>query len=177
MTRVKAKVWSKCLGDLHIPHHKEPRNRYSNSNNRQDITVIDVQFCALIYTALAHPWSSEVFPRSAHIDGTTALRQEERKKKIKYSSETRVGGASVKTISLIMEHFGRWGSDDLKYLQHLSKLSVDELGKPNPSEFLDHWRERFSIQLLKCNSNTIKKISSLPNEDDSFSKVDQLFAR
>ena len=125
--------------------------------------------------ALAHPRSSDVFPRSADTDGAGALTQEE-SKKIKYSSETKVGGTSVKMIHLVMEHFSRWDSDGLKYLQHLSKSSVDELGKPNPSEFLDHWRKIFSVQLQKCNSNTIiKKVSSLSNEDESLSKVDPGF--
>ena len=34
-------TWAKCLDELNIPHQVEPRNRYTDSENRPDITTYD----------------------------------------------------------------------------------------------------------------------------------------
>ena len=38
------------------------------------------------------------------------------------------------------------------YLNQLSRLSRDEDGRPNPSDFKTHWRCRLSVQLQRCNA-------------------------
>ena len=35
-------TWAKCLDELNIPHQVEPRNRYTDSDNRPDITTYDL---------------------------------------------------------------------------------------------------------------------------------------
>ena len=63
-------------------HRKEPRHRYSNSNDRPDIVAFDPdKGCNVdLDIALAHPWSSDIFPRSSESDGAAAEKREERKK-------------------------------------------------------------------------------------------------
>ena len=91
--------------------------------------------------ALAHPWSQDVLPSSANTDGAAARRREEIKHK-KYSHETLPGGYSPSLIHLVMEQ-GQEASD---YLNQLSRLSRDEDGRPNPSDFKTHWRCQLSVQ-------------------------------
>ena len=38
-------VWSECLSDVHIPHQKEPRHQYTNSDNCSDIMMFDSEIC------------------------------------------------------------------------------------------------------------------------------------
>ena len=56
--------------------------------------------------SLAHPWSSDIFPRSSESDGAAAEGREERKK-AKYAKENLPGGSTVRFIPLVIEHFGR----------------------------------------------------------------------
>ena len=77
-------VWSDCLSELKLHHKKEPRDRYSTSDSRPDIIVFDTGAGSNVEldVALAHPWSSDIFPTSAttDTDGAAASRREERKK-------------------------------------------------------------------------------------------------
>ena len=115
---------------------------------------------------LAHPWSSDIFPRSSESDGAAAERTEERKK-AKYAKENLPSGSTVSFIPLVIEHFGRWGEMGKNFLERLAKMSRDELGRPNAAEFLDIWRKRFSTQLQKSNAKVImRKISALTNDID-----------
>ena len=66
----------------------------------------------------------------------------------------------VKVTPLVMEHFGRWGEEEKKFLQKISKHSLDKIGRPNAPEFIDYWRKRFSVQLQKCNAKVLLKKSS-----------------
>ena len=59
-------TWSDCLRSIDIHHKKEPRQRYRDSDDRPDI-------------AMAHPWSSDVFPQSGMKEGVAAKRREETK--------------------------------------------------------------------------------------------------
>ena len=102
--------------------------------------------------ALAHPWSSDTFPKSAEIDGTAAKRQEERKN-CRYKKERLPGGTSVSLISLGLEYYRRWCEEAWKFFQKLAEQSSDEFSQPNPPEFLDFWRKRFAIQLQRCNAS------------------------
>ena len=114
--------------------------------------------------ALAHPWSSDIFPTSATTDGAAASRREERKK-ARYDRERYPGGLSVKVTPLVLEHFGRWGKQGEEYLDQLSKRSTDDFGRPNRAEFKDNWRKRFAIQLQKCNAGVfLRKTSALSGQ-------------
>ena len=58
--------------------------------------------------SLAHPWSSDMFPTSAGVDGAAADRRADRKR-AKYNKQQLLGGSIVSTIPLVMESFGAWG--------------------------------------------------------------------
>ena len=115
-------VWSECLASLQIHHRKEPTGRYSTSETCPDISVFDTGAGSNVELgiALAHPWSSDIFPLSATIDGAVASRREDRKK-ARYGKETYPGGMSVQVIPLVLEHYGRWGKNAESYLNTLSK--------------------------------------------------------
>ena len=51
--------WSECMSDLHIPHEKEPRNLYVNTEDCPDITFFDAESGQNLDVdiLLAHPWS------------------------------------------------------------------------------------------------------------------------
>ena len=159
-------VWSDCLSELKLHHKKEPRDRYSTSDSRPDIIVFDTGAGSNVEldVALAHPWSSDIFPTSATTDGAAASRREERKK-AGYDRETYPGGLSVKVTPLVLEHFGRWGKQGEEYLDQLSKRPTDDFGRPNRAEFKDNWRKRFAIQLQKCNAGVfLRKTSALSGQ-------------
>ena len=158
-----ANVWADCLSELHIPHRREPRHRYSNSDNRPDIIALDTSSGMSIDLdiSLAHPWSSEVFPSSSKVDGL-ASKQREEKKKIKYQDERLPTGNQIIFKPLVIEHFGRWGDEGDQYLRSLGSQSFDKNGWRNSAQFMDHWRKRFSIQLQLCNATVIQRqMSSL----------------
>ena len=158
-----AGVWSDCLRSLSIHHRRELRNRYIDSECRPDIVMFDVDVGSNIDLdiSLAHPWSSEIYPSSAEKIGAAASLREARKK-AKYDHLKLPGGSTSNVIPLVLEHFGTWGEQGVKFLKKLSNQSSDEAGRPNAPEFLDFWRKRFSIQLQKCNAQVIsKKLSGL----------------
>ena len=158
-----ANVWADCLSELHIPHRREPRHRYSNSDNRPDIIALDTSSGMSIDLdiSLAHPWSSEVFPSSSKVDGL-ALKRREEKKKIKYQDERLPTGNQIIFKPLVIEHFCRWGDEGDQYLRSLGSQSFDKNGRHNSAQFMYHWRKRFSIQLQQCNARVIQcKMSSL----------------
>ena len=102
-----ASTWSDCLRELNVHHRREPRHRYSNSNDRPDIVAFDpspTRVATLTWIALAHPWSSDIFPRS-----WCCCRRREERKKAKYAKENLPGGSTVSFIPLAIEHFGQWG--------------------------------------------------------------------
>ena len=86
-----SEVWMDCLRELHLPCRREPRHQYSNSEDRPDIVSLDPSSGLGIdlNISLAHPWSGEVFPSSAKIDGAAAKRREEKKIEIQGSEVSR----------------------------------------------------------------------------------------
>ena len=154
-------IWSECFRKLHIHHRREPRNRYTTTDNRPDIVFFDSDTGYIIDLdiSLAHPWSSNIFPTSAGVDGAAADGREDRKR-AKYNKQQLPGGSIVSAIPLVMEHFGTWGFDAWKFLKKIAKKSSDEVGRLNSAEFIDFWRKRFSVQLQKCNAIVISKKSS-----------------
>ena len=109
--------------------------------------------------SLAHPWSSDIIPTSAGVDGAAADRRADRKR-AKYNKQQLQGGSIVSAIPLVMEHFGAWGFDAWKFLKKIAKKSSDEVGRLTAAEFIDFWSKRFSVQLQRCNANVISKKSS-----------------
>ena len=75
-------VWSECLSHLHIMYKKEPKHRYSDSDDRPDIFAVDPETSNDIEldVSMAHPWVLDVVNKAAVEDGTAALPQEELKK-------------------------------------------------------------------------------------------------
>ena len=54
------------------------------------------------------------------------------------------------------------GEHAIKFLCHLSELSVDEYGSKNSTEFKSLWREAFSVVLQRCNAlGAVKKTVDL----------------
>ncbi|XP_062508840.1 uncharacterized protein LOC134185080 [Corticium candelabrum] len=171
--------WDDCLRQLKIHHKREPRDRYSNSNNRPDIVVFDVGTGANteLDVALSHPWASDILCQAALRDGAAATRREDRKFS-KYSQIKLPGMASMKFVPLVMEHFGRWGDEATKYLQELSQRSTDDAGNHNSKAFMCYWRKRFSTTLQKCNAKTIcKKILTLTSNDNRNIDIDDFLTQ
>ena len=75
-------VWSECLNDLQIHHKKEPRNRYTETDDRPDIVVFDTDNGKNIDLdiSLAHPWRRDVIKLAARDQGFAAKRREDRQK-------------------------------------------------------------------------------------------------
>ena len=66
------------------------------------------------------------------------------------------GGSESKCVPLVLEHFGRWGEEALRFLNQLSRKNQ------NVVQFKSHWRKRLSIILQKCNARVLlKKLSRL----------------
>ena len=105
---MNSSTWSDCLRELNVNHRREPRHRYSNSNDRADIVAFDPdKGCNVdLDVALAHLWSSDIFPRSSESDNAATERRKERKK-AKYATENLPGGSTVSFIPLVIEHFGQ----------------------------------------------------------------------
>ena len=148
---------------LQIHHKKEPRNRYTETDDRPDIVVFDTDNGKNIDLdiSLAHPWSKDVIKLAAREQGFAAKRREDRKK-TKYEQELLPGGSAPNMIPLVYEHFGHWGSEAESFLCHLAKKSRNAEGQQNTVEFLNYWRRRFSVSLQRCNAKVVlKKISRL----------------
>ena len=66
------------------------------------------------------------------------------------------GGSESKCVPLVLEHFGRWGEEALRFLDQLSRKNR------NVVQFKSHWRKRLSVILQKCNARVLlKKLSRL----------------
>ena len=116
---------------------KEPKDRYATSDSRPDIVVFDTGIGSNVDLdiELAHPWSSDIFPTSATMEGAATVRREDRKLAL-YEKEKHPGGLSVRVVPLVLEHFGRWGKKAETYLDDLSKRSKDDFGKSNRAKLV-----------------------------------------
>ena len=93
--------------------------------------------------------------RASRIDGFAASARED-KKKAKYSEHQLPGGSESKCVPLVLEHFGHWGEEALRFLNQFSRKNQ------NVVQFKSHWRKRLSIILQKCNARVLlKKLSRL----------------
>ena len=149
--------WTECLSDLHIPCQVESRHHYTNTDSRPDITIFDIETGQTLDLdiSLAHPWSVENVKRASRIDGFAASARED-KKKAKCSEHQLPGGSESKCVALVLEHYGRWGEEALRFLSQFSRKNQ------NVVQFKSHWRKRLSIILQKCNARVLlKKLSRL----------------
>ncbi|XP_062522026.1 uncharacterized protein LOC134196821 [Corticium candelabrum] len=155
--------WSDCLRHLQIHHKREPRDRYTDNNNRPDIAVFDAGSGTNVEldVALAHPWAKDTLFQASKREAAAAANRENRKL-TKYSQVTLPGASSLTLVPLVFEHFGHWGERATRYLQELSTRSTDDDGNKNANEFMCYWRKRFSTALQRCNARTIAgKLSHL----------------
>ena len=79
-----------------------------------------------------------------------------RKGKNTLNSNYPQGGSESKCVPLVLEHFGCWGEEALRFLDQLSRKNQ------NVVQFKSHWRKRLSVILQKCNARVLlKKLSRL----------------
>ena len=102
-----ASTWAKCLEELNIPHQVEPRNRYTDSENRADITTYDSTGHLIndLDISLAHPHSYDTVQSAAKISGYAAELREKRKM-TKYGQQQSIAGSDTTCSPLVFEHFG-----------------------------------------------------------------------
>ena len=164
------------MSDVHIPHQKELRHQYTNSDNRPNITLFDseTEQNLNVDVSLAHLWSQDILKRASREDGYAARTREE-KKMNKYAGQFLPCGSSSKCVPLVFEHFGRWGLQADTFLCHLSKYCSRTDAEPfsNDEQFKTFWRKRFSTTLQRCNARVVlKKLSRL---SDTKIDTDKLF--
>ena len=156
-------TWSKCLSELQIPNQTEPRNRYTNSENRPDIVAFDCSDYSSVDldVSMAHLLSGDAV-KGAAVESGYAAKKREAKKEQKYNQQLSQSGSRSSLIPLVFEHYGYWGSAAEDYLDCLSKKSKDEHGRNNEADFRDRWRRQISIDIQRCNAKVIsKKLSKL----------------
>ena len=68
---------------------------------------------------MAHPFSKDIVKRASEETGHAAG------KIVKYQNQITLTGGAPKFVPLVFEHFGNWGNEVDKFLNELSKKSVD----------------------------------------------------
>ena len=103
-----ANIWSDCLKHLHITHQREPRNSYSNIDDRPDIIAFDADSgCDIeLDISIAHPWAGHTLSQSAFEDEVAAAKREQEKIQ-KYANELDIWGNPSSCVPIVFEHFGR----------------------------------------------------------------------
>ena len=96
--------WTECL------------NQVDNTDNRPDITIFDIETGQTLDLdiSLAHPWSVDNVKRASRIDGFA--REDQNTLNTNFR-----GGSESKCVPLVLEHFGRWGEEALRFLDQLSR--------------------------------------------------------
>ena len=156
-------TWSKCLNELQIPNQIEPRNRYTNSENRPDIVAFDpVDYSSAdLDVSMAHPLSGDSMKGAAAESGYAAKKRE-MKKEQKYNQQVSQSGSRLSFVLLVFEHYGYWGPSAEDYLDCISKKAKDTNGHNCETDFRDRWRKQISVNIQKCNAKVIsKKVSKL----------------
>ena len=117
--------------------------------------------------AVAHPFSSDALRKASQEGGSAAARREERKR-VKYQAQVLPDTSSLSFTPLVFEHFGRWGTAAMDFLNSLARKSRDVEGRKNEADFRGFWRKKFSVILQRCNAKVMQnKLSRLlPQEVD-----------
>ena len=113
--------WCSCLNELQLHHCKEPREQYTESENRPDILMYDESSTELGVT-MAHPRSKDILNRASKEAGYAAERHEMRKEK-QIQTLLVQDGTTPNLVLLVFEHFGFWGQEADNFLNSLSKKS------------------------------------------------------
>ena len=173
-------TWAKCLDELNIPHQVEPRNGYTDSENRPDITTYDPtgHLTKDLDISLARPHSCHTVQSAAKISGYAAELREKRKM-TKYGQQQSIAGFDTTCFPLVFEHFGFWGPIAEDHLDKISKISKDANGKISETDFRDRWRNQLSVVVQSCNSRvifkTLSKLSTCKFDDFLYDKDVQHF--
>ena len=111
---------SDCLSELQIGHQTEPRNRYTDTEDRPDIVMFDLETGRNeeLDISLAHPWSKDAVKKAAKENGCAATTREKRKR-VKYNQERLPGESCPYFTPVVFEHFGLWGVEAEKLLNNL----------------------------------------------------------
>ncbi|XP_062520998.1 uncharacterized protein LOC134195922 [Corticium candelabrum] len=172
---------AKCLDGVNIPHQVELRNRYTDSDNRLDITTYDPtgHLTKDLDISLTHPHSCDTVQSAAKISGYAAELRE-KCKMTKYGQQQSIAGSDTTCIPLVVEHFGFWGPMTEDYLDKISKISKDANGKNSETaDFRDRWRKQLSVVVQSCNSRVIfgklSKLSKCNFDDFLYDKYVQHF--
>ena len=69
--------WGECLEELQICHHKEPRNRYAESEDCPDIVFFDLEsgHDVELDISFSHPWSLDTIRQAGQEDGYATLKK------------------------------------------------------------------------------------------------------
>ena len=131
------------------------------------VTRTDVE----LDVSLAHPWCADILSRAAQEDGAAAVRREERRVE-KYQLKVLPGGLCLNFVSLVMEHFGRWGRQAQSFLSRLSQLSKSiNLGNSD-QDFKCYWTRRFAVALQRCNAKVlIQKMNRSRSKENDISDI------
>ena len=97
------------------------------------------------------------------------LQERENLKRNKYDQQCLPGGEHFRFVPLVLEHFGRWGVQAETYLDELSRRAFDCYGGNARAAFKSLWRERFAVQLQKCNAQVIyRKFEGLASRQSDY---------
>ena len=135
--------WCSCLNELKLYHRREPREQYTECENRPDI-LVDDESSTELDVSMAHPWSKDILNRASKEAGYAAERHEMRKKS-KYEALSVQDGTTPNLVHLVIEHFGFWGQEANNFLNSLSKKSKDLEGRSTEADFRTRWRRQISI--------------------------------
>ena len=113
--------WCSCLNELQLHHRKEPRDQYTESENRPDVLMYN-ETSTELDVSMAHPWSKDILNTASKEAGYAAERREMRKKS-KYEPLSVQDGTTPNLVPLVFEHFGFWGQEADNFLNSLSKKS------------------------------------------------------
>ena len=145
--------WCSCLNELQLHHRKEPRDQYTESENRPNILMYN-ETSTELDVSMAHPWSKDILNRASKEAGYAAERHEMRKKS-KYEALSVQDGTTPNLVPLVFEHFGFWGQEADNFLNSLSKKSRDSEGRSTEADFRTRWRRQISIIIQRCNARVI----------------------
>ena len=147
--------WCSCLNELQLHHRKEPREQYTESENRPDILMYDESSTELD-VSMAYPLSKKILNRASKESSYAAERREMRKKS-KYEALSVQDGTTPNLVRLVFEHFGFWSQEADNFLNSLSKKSKDLEGRSTEADFGTRWCRQISIIIQRCNARDIKE--------------------
>ena len=71
--------WCSCFNEFQLHHLKEPREQYTESENRSNVLMYNESSTELD-VSMAHPWSKDILNEASKEAGYAAKKREMRKK-------------------------------------------------------------------------------------------------